>query len=347
MYSRKRSVYKQKGRGGYSNGNNPNQEGGSYYQNGVNPNQEGGLVNPRRRIRIRAAGQFGGARTKGSLRRQYAADALLPLAGNTPLRRPGTGGKTRNINNMLNNMFNNSIERSPLQASTPSSSPMSNDGSPIGDFSPDSSPDYTLSDFSPAPVRVGKENRKARRAASARKRKRTAIDNENLLMVKQFKIANPTAKVNDLHALSGGWKLHGTKLGEERKGYRAACLRMGALIGEKMYSNPNSSWMGKMRNGESFDLLQEYNKLKKSPMATSTNVVAAAVADTIANAVTSKSRSKRKKSTSPIISVRRSNRARKAPVMFGRGRNQKGGFFLPLLAMAAPALAGLATKIKL
>ena len=120
------------------------------------------------------------------------------------------------------------------------------------------------------------------------------MDNENLLMVKQFKIANPTTKVNDLHALSGGWKLHGSKLGEERKGYRAACLRMGALLGEKMYSSPNSVWMDKMRNGEPFDLLQEYNKLKKSPMATSTNVVAAAVADTIANTVTTKLRSKRK-----------------------------------------------------
>ena len=290
MHSRKRYVYKQKGTGGYSNGNNPNQEGGSYYQNGENPNQEGGLVNPRRRIRIRGVGQFGGARSKGSLSRQYAADALLSLAGNTPLRRPGTRGKTKNINNILNNMFNNSIERSPLQASTPNDSPMSNDGSPIGDFSPD----YTLSDFSPVRVKAGKENRKPRRAASGRKRKRTAMDNENLLMVKQFKIANPTTKVNDLHALSGGWKLHGSKLGEERKGYRAACLRMGALLGEKMYSSPNSVWMDKMRNGEPFDLLQEYNKLKKSPMATSTNVVAAAVADTIANTVTTKSRSKRK-----------------------------------------------------
>ena len=77
MYSRKRYVYKQKGRGGYSNGNNPNQEGGSYYQNGENPNQEGGLVNPRRRIR---GGQYGGASTKGGLKHQNAADALLALA---------------------------------------------------------------------------------------------------------------------------------------------------------------------------------------------------------------------------------------------------------------------------
>ena len=340
MHSRKRYVYKQKGTGGYSNGNNPNQEGGSYYQNGENPNQEGGLVNPRRRIRIRGVGQLGGARSKGSLSRQYAADALLSLAGNTPLRRPGTRGKTKNINNILNNMFNNSIERSPLQASTPDASPISNDGSPLGAFSPVDSPDYTLSDFSPAPVK----KRKSRRVAGSRKRKRTDIDNENLLMVKQFKIANPKTSVSNLHALSGGWKLHGSKLGEERKGYRAACLRMGALLGEKMYSSPNSVWMDKMRNGEPFDLLQEYNKLKKSPMATSTNVVAAAVADTIANTVTTKSRSKRKKSTSPIVGVRRSNRTRKAPVMFGRGRNQKGGF-LPLLALAAPALAGTLGKL--
>ena len=242
------------------------------------------MVNPRRRIRIRTVGQVGGARTKGSLKRQYAADALLTLAGNTPLRRPGTGGKTRNINNILN-----SIERSPRQASTPDASPISND---------------------------------------------------NLLMVKQFKIANPTAKASDLHALSAGWKLHGTALGEERKGYRAACLRMGALIGEKMYSNPNSSWMNRMRNGEAFDLLQEYNKLKQSPMATSTNVTAAVVVDTITRAE-SRSR-KRNKATSPIAAaVRKSNRVRKAPVMFGRGRkNQKGGF-LPLLALAAPALAKL------
>ena len=325
MYSRKRVVYKQKGRGGYSNGINPNQEGGSYYQNGENPNQEGGLVNPRRRIKIKTIGQIGGARTKGSLQRQYAADALLTL--NTPLRRPGTGGKTRNINNILN-----SLERSPRQASTPDASPISNDGTPIGDFSPDSSPDYTLADFSPPP------NRKARRVRGKRK-KRTASDNDNLLMVKQFKIANPTAKASDLHALSAGWKLHGTALGEERKGYRAACLRMGALIGEKMYSNPNSSWMNRMRNGEAFDLLQEYNKLKQSPMATSTNVTAAVVADTIARAE-SRSR-KRNKATSPIAAVRKSNRVRKAPVMFGRGRkNQKGGF-LPLLALAAPALAKL------
>ena len=153
MHSRKRYVYKQKGTGGYSNGNNPNQEGASYYQNGENPNQEGGLVNPRRRIRIRGVGQLGGARSKGSLSRQYAADALLSLAGNTPLKRPGTRGKTKNINNILNNMFNNYIERFPLQASTPDASPISNDGSSLGAFSPVDSPDYTLSDFSPAPVK--------------------------------------------------------------------------------------------------------------------------------------------------------------------------------------------------
>ena len=244
---------------------------------------------------------------------------------------------------MLNNMFNNTIERSPLQASTPNDSPRSNDGSPIGDFSPNNSPDYTLTDFSPAPVRAGKENRKSRRAAGSRKRKRTVSDNDNLLMVKQFKIANPKTSVSNLHALAGSWKLHGNKPGEERKGYRAACLRMGALIGEKMYSNPNSSWMDKMRNGETFDLLQEYNKFKKSPMSTSTNnIVASAVANAVANSVP-RSR-KRKKSTSPNAGVRRSNRARKAPVMFARGRNQKGGF-LPLLALAAPALAGTLGKL--
>ena len=340
MHSRKRYVYKQKGRGGYSNGTNPNQEVGSFYQNGQNPNQEGGFVNPRI---IRFFRQLGGSRTIGSLERMYAAEAMLSLAnnGNTPLRRPGTRGKPRNINQMLNNMLNDST--SPLQADTPDATPLSSlssNPSPVGDFSPVDSPEYTLGDFSPPHVK----HRKSRRVAGGRKRKRTAMDNENLLMVKQFKIANPTAKVNDLHALSGGWKLHGNALGEERKGYRAACLRMGALLAEKMYSNPSSSWMHKMRNGQPFDLLEEYNKLKKSPMATSNNVVAAAVADTIAHAVTTKSRSKRKKSTSPIVGVRRSNRERKAPVMFGRGRNQKGGF-LPLLALAAPALAGTLGKL--
>ena len=293
MYSRKRYVYKQKGRGGYSNGNNPNQEGGNYYQNGENPNQEGGLVNLRRK----RGGQYGGARTKGGLKRQNAADALLALAAGTPLGRPGTSGKTRSINNMLNNVFNNSIERSPLQACTPNyNSLISKDGSPIGDFSPlspVSSPDYTLADLEPTPAPVRKRTAGSRK----RKRKRTDIDKENLLMVKQFKIANPKTSVSNLHAFTGGWKLHGNKPGEERKGYRAACLRMGALIGEKMYSNPNSTWMDKMRNGEPFDLLQEYNKLKErkdSPMASSTSA-AAAVANAVANAVTTKSRPKRKK----------------------------------------------------
>ena len=297
MYSRKRQVYRQKGRGGYSNGFNPNQSGGTFYTNGIDPNQEGG------------------ARTKGSLKRQYAANALLSLAASgTPLRIPGSRGKVRNITNILNNM-------SPPQASTPSASPMS-DGSPIGAFSPVSSPEYTLSDFSPAPVKT--RQRTKRTTTGSRKRKRTANDNDHLLMVKQFKIANPQANVSNLHALAGGWKLHG-KLGEERKGYRAACLRMGALIGEKMYANPNSPWMTKMKNGVPFDLLQEYNKLKQP-----SNVTAVAVADAIVR--------------SPKVGTRRSKRKRKAPVMFGRGKNQKGGF-LPLLAMAAPAIAGTLGKL--
>ena len=123
--------------------------------------------------------------------------------------------------------------------------------------------------------------------------------------------------------------MHGTKLGEERKGYRSACMRMAALIGEKMYSSPNSPWMVKMKNGGSLDLLEECNKLRRNPMATSTNVNAAAVADVVNKA------------------VRKSSRKRKARVMFGQGagRNQKGGFLplLPLLTMAAPALAKLVT----
>ena len=136
--------------------------------------------------------------------------------------------------------------------------------------------------------------------------------------------------------------MHGTKLGEERKGYRPACMRMAALLGEKMYSSPNSPWMVQMKNGEPLDLLEECNKLRRNPMATSTNVNAAAVTDVVNKVVDQAVQKKR----SP---VRKSSRKRKARVMFGQGGggggNQKGGFLplLPLLTMAAPALAKLVT----
>ena len=292
MYARQRRpvLYRQKGGNYYQNGLNPNQQGGEYYQNGLDPNQEGGF------------GQFGGARTKGALLRQN--EARLRLYGRTPLRRPGTSGKvikkTRNLNNIFNSL-------TPIASASPNS--------------PDS-PEYTLADFSP----VHRKGVKRRRGTGG-KRRRTAADNQNLLMVNQFKVVNPDVNVNDLHALSSGWKLHGSKLGEERKGYRPACMRMGALLGAKMYSSPNSPWMTKMKNGEGLDLLEECNKLRRNPVTTSTNVNAAAVADVV---------------NKP---VRKSSRKRQPRVMFGAGRNQKGGFLplLPLLTMAAPALAKLVT----
>ena len=138
MYARKRPVlYRQKGRGGYYNGSNPNQEGGYYYQNGVSPNQEGGF------------GQFGGAHTKGSLSRQYAADALLRLAGSTPVVR-----KTRQPRRLNTNL-------SPIPASPPAS-PMSDISTPVGSFSSfdEDSPDYTLADFSSIHRKGEKEQKK-------------------------------------------------------------------------------------------------------------------------------------------------------------------------------------------
>ena len=312
MYSRQRRpvLYRQKGGNYYQNGLNPNQQGGEYYQNGLDPNQEGGYyyqngLNPNQQGGFR---QFGGARTKGALLRQN--EARLRLYGRTPLRRPGTGGKvvkkTRNLNNMFNSL------------------------SPVASASPNDSPEYTLSDFSP----VHRKGVKKRGPGGKRKRRATT-DNHNLLMVKQFKTANPSVRVNDLHALSGGWKLHGSKLGEERKGYRPACMRMAALLGEKMYSSPNSPWMIKMKNGEPLDLLEECNKLRRNPMTTSTNATTAAAAAAVADVAPK--------------AVRRSSRKRQPRVMFGEGgdgaRNQKGGFLplLPLLTMAAPALAKLVT----
>lgn len=304
MYARQRRpvLYRQKGGYYYQNGVNPNQEGGDYYQNGVNPNQEGGF------------GQSGGARTKGSLRRQYAADALLRLAGSTPRVR-----KTRQPRRL-------NFSLSPIPASTPVS-PMSDISTPVGSFSSfdEDSPDYTLADFSSV-------HRKGvnKRGPGGKRKTRATADNHNLLMVKQFKIANPSVKANDLHALSGGWKLHGTKLGEERKGYRPACMRMAALLGEKMYSSPTSPWMTKMRNGEPLDLMEECNKLRRNTPATP------AITSTVVAEAT-------RKKPGP---TRKSSRKRKAPVMFGRGAgNQKGGFLplLPLLTMAAPALAKLVT----
>ena len=293
MYSRQRRpvLYRQKG-------------GTYYYQNGVNPNQQGGEYYENGSD----PNQEGGARTKGALLRQNEARLRLygRLYGRTPLKRPGTGGKVIKKARNLNNMFNSL--------------------SPIASASPIDSPEYTLSDFSP----IHRKGVKRRRGTGG-KRKRTAADNQNLLMVNQFKVANPDVNVNDLHALASGWKLHGAKLGEERKGYRSACMRMGALLAAKMYSSPNSPWMTKMKNGEPLDLLEECNKLRRNPMTTSTNVNAAVVADVVNKA------------------VRKSSRKRKARVMFGQGGggggNQKGGFlpFLPLLTMAAPALAKLVT----
>ena len=195
MYVRRRPVvYRQKGGYYYQNGLNPNQQGGDYYQNGLNPNQQGGDyyqngLNPNQQggdyyqngltpNQQGGFGQFGGARTKGSLRRQYAADALLRLSGASPGVRKTR--KPRRVNFSL----------SPIPASTPVS-PMSDISTPVGSFSSfdEDSPDYTLADFSSI-HRKGVKRRK--RGPVGKRTKRATADNHNLLMVKQFKTANPS-----------------------------------------------------------------------------------------------------------------------------------------------------------